>query len=218
MVILPVLLIVATEVLPEENTPPAGLPVTVSVSPRQTTGMEDIAAAGLSIFIRKVSNAVPQDVSEKVMMALPALLPVTMPVADNETIEVDVVLQVPVAGVSASVVLLPIQVVREPVILPTAALGFTVILRETESLEQVLVTLYTMVAVPAFTPYIPPVRVVVATELFVERQVPPGLVADQFTESPRQTVTGPESVPATAAACTSNISVSTAVPQPLVTV
>jgi hypothetical protein len=153
---------------------------------------------------------------------VPALTPITRPeLLFTVATEVALVLQVPpgVPVASDNCVVLPLQTVVVPVIVPATTAGFTVILAVAVEVPHAFVTVYVIVEVPEETPVtIPFVELTVATAGLLLLQVPPLPVLVNGVVKPEQTLAAPLAIPAFGAGVTMMIADAMAFPQVVDTV
>ena len=125
------------------------------------------------------------------------MLPVTTPVLLTVATAAFVLLQAPLEAVSASVRLLPAHTVVGPVITPAEGAVFTVIIVLSAAAPQLLLMVYTNVAMPVVTPVARPVALLI--EAIAGARVahtPPLIVDEKEADTPVHKVAGPLSVPA----------------------
>ena len=176
----PLAAIVAMAVVPLVQVPPAGVPVRAVDDPSHTVSVPSIGL-GSGVTVTTVVLLQPEP-SAYVTEAVPAVIPVATPVVALIDMLPLGVLHVPPAGVALSVVLLPIQTVSVPLIVPGAALTVTT----ADVLQPPAV--YTTVAVPALFPPIKPGLSSVATVVGVTDHVPPVVVLLSVVVRPTQSV------------------------------
>lgn len=100
-------------------------------------------------------------------------MPLTKPVPLTVATEVAVLLQVPLADASVKGVADEAHNVVVPVIKPDTGNGFTVTTMDAADTPQPFVTVYDIMDVPADTPLIVPVPLMVVTDVLVLLQIPP---------------------------------------------
>lgn len=127
----------------------------------------------------------------KVNVAVPADTPVTTPAFVTVATEGLLLVQMPVVGVR--LVVLPMQMLAGPVIVPAGVL-LTVTAGVGDDVQPVAVLVKVKVAVPAETPVTTPAFVTVATALLLLAQVPP-LVGDKPVLAPMQMLVEPVMLP-----------------------
>ena len=176
----PLAAIVATVVVPLVHVPPAGLPVRAVDDPSHTVSVPNMGL-GNGVTVTMVVLLQPEP-SAYVTDAVPDVIPVATPVVGLILMLPLGVLHVPPAGVALSVVLLPIQTVSVPLIVPGAALTVTT----ADVLQPPAV--YTTVAVPALLPPMKPGLSSVATVVGVTDHVPPVVVLLSVVVRPTHSV------------------------------
>src|ERR1019366_2139790 len=120
--------------------------------------------------------AVPHGVVEVyLIVAVPAVIPVTTPVIDTDATALLLLLQLPpLRPLLLNVAIELIQTVEAPLTIPAFGSGFTVIILVALGEPQLFVTMYVIVAFPADTPVTTPVTAfTVATDGVTLPQVPP---------------------------------------------
>ena len=148
---------------------------------------------------------------------MPAIIPVTTPVEEMLAWPFTA-LHVPLAElpVTDKVVVEPVHTVDAPDTEPALGATFIVIAACAESVPQLLVTLYTIVSVPAIRPVTMP-AVVTNALLLVAPHEPPVVACVSDIAAPVHTLAGPD-IAAREPALTEIILLVVAVPQLLVTV
>jgi hypothetical protein len=112
-------------------------------------------------------------------------IPVTMPLAEPIVpAAVLVLLQLPPVPVVESVVVLPMQTVLDPLIVPASGNGFTVNARVAVADPQPLVTVYVILITPAEIPVIFPPASIVPIALLLLDHVPPPVPLDENVTAP----------------------------------
>jgi hypothetical protein len=191
------------------------------VLPAQTVAVPVIAPAlgsGLTVTIC-VATAVPQlFVTVYDIIAVPADMPVTIPVVLAIAMPTAPVLQIPPLAELLNEVVLPAQTVAVPVMVPASGSGLTVTICVATAVPQLFVTVYDIVAVPADTPVTTPLVLTVAIPEAPVLHVPPLTELLNVVVLPAQTVAMPVIAPASGSGLTVTICVVTAVPQLFVTV
>jgi hypothetical protein len=161
---------------------------------------------------------VPQAlVTEYDMMTLPPDTPVTMPVPPTVAIVVLLLLQTPPGATSVNVMFVPSHTVDAPIMVPATGTISTVIGEVVVAVPQELVTEYEMVVLPTNIPDTTPAPLIVAIDVLLLLQTPPGAPSVNVVVEPTHTLVAPTIVPATGKGLTVIGSVATAVPQALVT-
>jgi len=180
----PVALTVATPGVLLLHVPPPVALANAAVPPRQMlTGL--VGVMGDIAFTVTVIKLVHPVVSVKVILAVPALMPVSRPVEPIVATAVLLLIQVPPVGVETNVTLLPAQTVCGPEI---SGLGLTV----NTTVALLVPTVYEIIHVPAVMPVTIPVEEpTVAIAVLVLLQTPPDVVSVNVRVEPIQTLAVP---------------------------
>ena len=153
------------------------------------------------------------------MIDVPALTPVTIPVAFTVATLVATELQDPPAAVgSLNSVEVVGQTTSPPEIAPANGDGFTVTTTDVVAVPQLFVTAYDIIDVPAAIPVTVPVALTVAIPVDTAVQVPPATASLRLVVVVGQIEKVPVMVPAFGEGFTVTTVVAAAVPQLLVTV
>ena len=187
--------------------PPVTMLASVTEAPAQTLSKPDIVpASGSALTVTAyVAVALPQlnVAAVYVIVAVPAVMPVTSPVAPFTVTFASALVQVPPVTMLASVTEAPAQTLSKPDIVPASGSALTVTAYVAVALPQLNVAaVYVIVAVPAVMPVTSPVAPFTLTFASALLHVPPLTVLARVTEAPAQTLSRPDIVPASGNALT----------------
>ena len=138
-----------------------------------------VPASGSAVTVTcALSLMLPQLlVNAKCSIVLPALCPVTIPVADTDAIDGEPVPQMPPEPVSENVVAIPGHMFAGPFMTPETGSTVTVTTVKVSALPQVLPTWYFIVSVPKPVPVTRPDVFTVAMPVFTLLHTPPVAVS-----------------------------------------
>jgi hypothetical protein len=125
------------------------------------------------------------------MVAVPGVMPVTMPVVETVAAVLTDLLHVPPADAAVKVTGAPIQTLAGAVICGSPGAVSTVMALIARTEVHALVIVYMTVSEPADTPVITPVADTVARLVLLMLQAPPVVASDMARVLPGQTVTAP---------------------------
>jgi hypothetical protein len=178
--------IVATVVGLIVHVPPELASARVAQKPAHTL-IEPVitAGSGVTVTIIVLLQPLPKDV---VMIAVPAVTPVTTPVNEpTVATAVLLLLQLPPGEDEVRVVVSPTHTLAAPLIVPGPAFTVTTVVA-----KQPVEPVYVIVAVPTLTPQNIPVDTpTVATAVLLLLHVPPLVASARVEQNPTQTETGP---------------------------
>ena len=129
------------------------------------------------------------------MVAVPAVMPVTLPVEPTVAILVEPELHIPPPEASVKFIIDPAHTVIRPFIIPASGNGLTVIISVALKVPQLLLTVYDIVAVPAVMPVRLPVEPTVAMLVEPELHIPPPEPSVTLVIDPAHTLKRPVIVP-----------------------
>jgi hypothetical protein len=121
---------------------------------------------------------------------------VVIPVEPTVAIPVALELHTPPEVALPSVMFAPAHTDDAPVMVPAFGSGFTVIDLVADTLPQLLVTMYEIIAVPAATPVVIPVEPTVAIPMALELHTPPVVALLRAIVAAAHTADAPVIVPA----------------------
>ena len=175
-----------------------------------------VGASIVNILVAIAFGQPPEPLTVYVIVAVPAAMPVTTPVAETVAIVPSDVVQVPPETVDVNVVFEPKQIACVPDNVPATAgaVTVTVLVADTFGQPPEPLTVYVIVAIPAATPVTTPVAETVAIVPSNVDQVPPACVDEKVVVNPTQIFCIPDNVPATTGAVTVTVLVADTFGQP----
>ena len=208
---------------PDVHVPPPPLDGSlrvIEVAGQTTLAPSIVPALGAAFtLIVLVADAVPHIlVTAYTIVAVPRVLPVTIPVALMDATAGDRELHMPPGTASLNNVESPAHTIMAPVITPANGAGLTVTTAVAYAAPHRFVTAYDIVVVPAATPTTFPTTSTVAIHGLELVHTPPGVPLISVVEVVGHTVKVPAIVPAVGNPFTVTTTDAATVPQPLVTV